>query len=131
LLPSGKLIEKPPTELTKYLCRLLIQDERITALQSTATKYTFITQGKNPKQKETEFWICVTTGRVFVLAATKVDNSIYQHHLEFQNDLTVQVESGKLSDTYILQGKKGEIRLESNLFRSSNLKNALKPYIKE
>ncbi len=131
LLPSGKLIEKPPAELTKYLSRLLTQDEQIRALQSTATKYKFLTRDETPKQKETELWICVTTGRVLVLAAMKINGTIYQHHVEFQDDLTVRVEAGKLSDTYILQGKPGEIRLENVLFRSSNLKNALQQYLGE
>jgi len=115
--------------MTKYLCRLLGQEEQITALQSTATKYKFIARDAKSKQKETELWICVTTSRILVLAATTIDGIIYQHHVEFQKDLTVRVEAGKLTDTYILQGKKGEIRLESNLFRSSNLKNALQQYL--
>lgn len=129
LLPAGKLIEKPSVELIKYLCRLLGQDEQIMALQSTATKYKFITPKAKSKQKETDLWICVTTSRVLVLAATTIDGIIYQHHVEFQDDLSVWVKAGKFSDIYILQGKKGEIRLESNLFRSSNLKNALHHYL--
>lgn len=129
LLPLGKLIEKPSIELIKYLYRLLGQNEQMTALQSTATKYKFITPEAKSKQKETDLWICVTTSRVLVLAATKIAGVIYQHHVEFQDDLSVRIETGKLSDTYILQGKKGEIRLESNLFRSSNLKKALQHYL--
>ena len=130
VLSLGKLIEKPPAELTKYLCRLLGQTEQITALQSTATKYTFITGDAKPKQKDADFWLCVTTTRVLVLAATTIAGTVYQHHLAFGDDLHVQVEPGKLSDTYILRGINAEILLRSPLFRSANLKHALHPYVR-
>jgi uncharacterized membrane protein YebE (DUF533 family) len=129
LLPSGRLIETPSADLIKYLCRLLSQTEQITALQSTSTKYKFITRDEKPKQKETEFWVCVTTTRVLVLAATTIDGTVYQHHLEFQDDLIVHIETSKFYDTYILRGNKDEIRLRSVLLHSSNLRTALQPYL--
>lgn len=129
MLPSGKLIEKPPAEVLKYLYRLLMQDEQITALQKTASKYPFTPEGDRGKTKEADFWLCVTMDRVLVLAATKVDTTVYQHHVEYPDDLSVRVHSGRLSDRYILQGNAGEIHLESVLFRADHLKKALHQYI--
>ncbi len=129
LLPSGKLVQRPPAELLKSLYRLVGQDEQITALQETATTYTFITSEEHPKKKETAFWLCVTTTRILVLAAAVINRAIYQHHLEFQENLAVRIEPGKLYDTYVLKDDKHEIRLENTLFHSANLKTALEHYL--
>lgn len=128
-LPAGKLIEKPPAEPLKYLSRLLRHDEQIVALQKTATKYTFTTGTEKSKNKDTEFWLCVTTQRTLVLAATKIDDTMYQHHIAFQDNLRVQIQAGRFQDTYILRGTTDEIRLESGMFRSAQLKGALQPYL--
>ena len=130
LLPSGKLIQNPPSELLKSLYRIITQEEQILALQETASKYKFVTNGEKSRKKEATFWLCVTTTRVIVLAATMIDRTLYQHHVEFQEDLIVQIERGKLFDAYVLQGKEQEIRLENTLFHSSNLENALARYMK-
>ena len=129
ILPPGKLIEKPPAEPLKYLSRLLHRDEQIIALQKTATKYRFTTGTEKPKHKDTEFWLCVTTQRVLVFAATTIDDVMYQHHVEFYDDLRVQIQSGRFQETYILHGKTDTIRLERGLFRASQLKDALHPYL--
>jgi uncharacterized membrane protein YebE (DUF533 family) len=129
VLPAVKLVEKPPPEVLRYLCRLLQQDEALTALQPTATKYTFITREAKPKRKETEFWLCVTVNRVLVLAAATIDNTMYQHQVEFHDNLIVWIQPGRLTDTYVLQEHDLEIRLDSVLFRSSHLKDALQPYL--
>lgn len=130
LLPSDKLLEKPPFEVLKSLFRLITQDEQITALQQTATTYQFLTGGEKPRKKDAPFWVCVTTIRVLVLSAAMLDDTIYQHHLEFKNGSDVRIESGRLHDTYILRNHEQEIRVKNTLFHSSNLKDALKNYLK-
>lgn len=129
LLPKGKLIEKPPADFLKYLYRLIVSPEQITTLQATATTHTFTTADSKPKQKQTTFWLCVTTERTLILTVGMIDGTMYQHHLEFRNNLVVRVESGRLYDAYILQDGAQEIRLENPLFGSANLKRALERYI--
>ncbi len=131
LLPSNKLIEKPPFEVFKSLYRLIGSEDQITALQETGTTYTFMTADATPRKKEAAFWLCVTTSRVLVLAATMIEQTIYQHHLEFGNALGVRIKQGKLYDSYILKDHKQEICLTNTLFHSSNLKNALNAYLKK
>lgn len=128
-LPRSKLIEKPPAELLKYLYRLLHPEELITALQSTATKYRFITSGVSSKTKDAPCWVCVTTQRVLVLAALTIDRSIYQHHSEFQADLAVQQIAGRWYDAYILHDQAHQVRLETSRIRSAALKQALQAYV--
>ena len=129
LLPSHKLIDKPPFPLLKSLCRLIQQDEQITALQQTGTTYQFIINGEKSQKKDADFWLCVTTTRILVLAAVMRDSTIYHHHLEFSPEITVQIESGTLHDTYMLKDRGQEIRLENILFHSAHLKRALEQYI--
>ena len=128
-LPSGKLIEKPPTDVMKLLYRLLHQEEQVVALQNTATKYRFTTGGASAKQKDAECWLCATDQRVLVLAATTINKTLYHHDVVFGKNLRVRVTPGKLYDVYVLQEEEDTVRLENALFRSSKLRQALHPYI--
>ncbi len=129
LLPSHKLVEKPPFPLLRSLYRLIQHDEQITALQQTGTSYQFTTSGEKSQKKDADFWVCVTTTRLLLLAATMIEETLYHHHLGFSSKLTVRIESGTLYDTYIFQEDDQEIRIENTLFHSAHLKNALQPYI--
>ncbi|PIE33319.1 hypothetical protein CSA56_12165 [candidate division KSB3 bacterium] len=129
LLPSQKLVEKTSFVRLKSLFRLIRQDEQITALLPTGTTYRFTSSGEKAKKKDSHFWLCVTTERVIVLAATIIDKTIYNHHVEFSPELAIRIESGRLHDTYILQERDQEIRLESPLFHSTPLKKSLQQYL--
>ncbi len=129
LLPSEKLVQKPPSHVLKTLYRLLQPEEQITALQETSSTYPFVTPEDSPQKKDASLWLCVTTNRVLVFAAAILNDSLYQHHLEFGDDLVVQIEKGKIHDTYLLKEHEQEIRIASPLFHSSQLKHALKQYL--
>ncbi|GAK55700.1 hypothetical protein U27_02657 [Candidatus Vecturithrix granuli] len=129
LLPVGKLIEKPPVEVLKALFRAMTQEEQLLALLESASMYQFMISGEKSKKKEAPYWVCVTTTRVFTLAAVMVDQVLYDHLLEFQKDFVVELKRGKLSDTYVLRDANRELHLKSALFHSSNLEKALKPHL--
>ena len=130
LLPPHKLVTKPPLAILKALYRLLEQEEHLTALQETATLYTFpITQQERSRKQTAALWLCVTTRRVLIFAAAQVGQTIYRHQITFQPDLTVQCERGRLRDTYILRDAAQEIRLESALLKSSSIHDALHAYL--
>jgi hypothetical protein len=132
LLPPDKEIETPPFEVLKSLFRLLTQEEQITALQETSSSYQFILKNdQKTRNKNAPFWLCITTKRILVLAATILDHTIYHHYLEFQDDLTIHKEQGKLYDTYLLQDTKHEIHLQNTLFHASKLQHSLEPYLKK
>ena len=129
LLPSEKLVDKPPFTVLKQLFRLLQQHEQILALQQSATNYQFLTEGEKSTRKDAPYWLCVTSERVFLIAAVTIDKTIYHHHLEFQPDLRVRIENGRFSDNYILRDSRQEIHLAHTLFNSSKLKQALGSYL--
>ncbi len=129
LLPTGKLIEKPPFEVLKALFRIMTQKEQLLALLETASTYQFMIPGEKPKKREAAYWLCVTTVRVLVFAATLADQVLYDHFVEFQQDFGVEVKRGKLSDDYMLRDAARELHLKSVLFRSANLEKALKSHL--
>lgn len=129
LLPSGKLIEKPSFTMLKALFRVITQEEQLLALLETATPYQFVIPAEKPRKKQASYWLCVTTTRVFVLVATLVEQTLYQHLIEFQPDFVVELKEGKFSDTYIFRDAEQELRLQSALFHSTNLKKALNPHL--
>ncbi|PID59059.1 hypothetical protein CSB45_01230 [candidate division KSB3 bacterium] len=131
LLPSEKLIDRPPFTILKPLFRFLQQQEQLMALQQSATNYQFITEGKKPVKKTAPYWLCVTDGRVFLLAAATIERTLYYHHLEFQQDLRVEIHKGKVSDSYILYDRQQEIHVAPTLFHSAKLRCALERYLQE
>ena len=115
--------------MLKALFRILTQEEQLLAFLETATSYQFVISSEKTAKKDAPYWVCVTTTRVFVLAAALIGQTLYQHHLEFQQDFVVELKEGKFSDTYIFRDAAQELRLQSAMFHSANLKKALKAHL--
>ncbi len=125
LLPDNKLIGKPAFPILKLLFRQIRQEEQILALVETGSSYQFQTNEERPKKKDAAFWLCVTTERAFLLTAAMLERAFYTHLTDLQPPFTLKTEGGRIHDTYVLHDAAQEIRLNSALFNSANLRAAL------
>ncbi len=113
LLPTGKLIEKPPFEVLKALFRIMTQKEQLLALLETASTYQFMIPGEKPKKEKPHIG---SVSRQFVclsLLRRWLTRYFHDHFVEFQQDFGVEVKRGKLSDDYMLRDAARELHLKA------------------